>query len=113
MKSNGKQSNYLKKTRQYQPCFRVGLPVGDADADLARAGDGDEDAGEAFGAWFGAWFGAGGRHGSGGVEGGVMEGITAMRAHGFTFDRGGRTTVQLAHAWLAQNPQFQGPATKN
>jgi len=39
--------------------------------------------------------------------------ITAMRAHGFTFDRGGRTTVQLAHAWLAQNPQFQGPATKN
>ena len=39
--------------------------------------------------------------------------ITAMRAHGFTFDRGGRTTVHLAHAWLAQNPQFQGPTTKN
>lgn len=35
--------------------------------------------------------------------------ITAMRAHGFTFERGGRTTVQLAHAWLAQNPKFQGP----
>ena len=47
----------------------AGMAVGDADADLARAGDGDEHAGEAFGAWFGAWFGAGGRHGSGGVEG--------------------------------------------
>lgn len=38
--------------------------------------------------------------------------ITAMRAHGFTFDRGGRTTVHLAHAWLAENPTFKGPATR-
>ena len=45
--------------------FRGGAAVGDADADLARAGDGDEHAGEAFG----TRLGAGGRHGSGGVEG--------------------------------------------
>ena len=39
--------------------FRGGAAVGDADADLARAGDGDEDAGEAFGAGLGAcgWHG--------------------------------------------------------
>lgn len=45
--------------------FRGGAAVGDADADLARAGDGNEDAGEAFG----TRLGAGGRHGSGGVQG--------------------------------------------
>ena len=41
---------------------------GDADADLARAGDGDEDAGEAFDvpcAWCFAWV----PYGGGGVEG--------------------------------------------
>ena len=48
-----------------QQGFRGGAAVGDADADLARAGDGDEHAGEAFG----TRLGAGGRHGSGGVEG--------------------------------------------
>lgn len=35
--------------------------------------------------------------------------VTAMRAHGFEFDRGGRTTVHLAHAWLAKNKAFKGP----
>jgi len=50
-----------------QQGFRGGAAVGDADADLARAGDGDEDAGEAFGPCSGGWvLGAGlalGAHG--------------------------------------------------
>lgn len=38
--------------------------------------------------------------------------VTAMRAHGFTFNRGGRTTLHLAHAWLAAHPEFKGPTTR-
>lgn len=38
--------------------------------------------------------------------------ITAMKAAGFTFNRGGRTTVHLAHTWLAQNPTFKGPTAR-
>lgn len=35
--------------------------------------------------------------------------VTAMRAAGFLFDRGGRTTLTLAHQWLAANAQtFHG-----
>ena len=51
-----------------QQGFRGGAAVGDADADLARAGDGDEDAGEAFEVPC-AWCFVRGAHGGGGVEG--------------------------------------------
>lgn len=37
--------------------------------------------------------------------------VTAMKHHGtepFQFNRGGRTTLALAHAWLAANPTFAG-----
>jgi hypothetical protein len=33
--------------------------------------------------------------------------VTAMGAAGFTFNRGGRTTLHLAHRWLEQNPSFK------
>jgi hypothetical protein len=36
--------------------------------------------------------------------------VTAMRAQGFEFTLGGRTTLTAAHTWLRENPKFRVPA---